>query len=115
MKSITRLGPAQFSVSTVGVENSGLVLNFEPIINQFQLSGKFYLVHWQAIPKGHREFGVYSSIVDNYTSILQLPKHAYGGMQFLQLDDATTNNLPSAVIYFKGSMPIYFRRSEVIT
>jgi hypothetical protein len=100
------LSPAQFAVSTIGVDNSDIILNFEPIINQFQLSGKFYLIHWQATPKGHREFGIYSSVNDGYTSILKLPKFAYGAIQFLQLDDATANNLPSAVIYFKGWIPI---------
>jgi hypothetical protein len=106
MKLIERIARGVFTISTNGVSDSSLELNFNPIIEQFKLTGKFYLVHWQARPKGHREFGVYNSITDSYISTETLPKLAYGGMQLLQLNDVTANVLPSAVIYFTGSLTI---------
>lgn len=104
MKSIERIAPAKFKVTTPNVENSELMLDFQPIIDKFKLVGDFKLIHWQARPKGYREFGIYSSVDDSYRSTDNLSKAGYGSVQFLQLDDATANTLPSAVILHRGNL-----------
>ena len=103
MKTITKIDTAKFKISTVGIENSELTLDFARIIDQFQLEGNYYLIHWQARPKGYREWGIYDSRTDTYTSTEEI-QISYGGWSTLQLDDKTATTIPSAVIYFKGSL-----------
>lgn len=104
MKSIERITPAKFKVTTPNVENGELLLDFNPIIKHFNLSGRFKLIHWQAKPKGHREFGIYDFESDSYRSLVSLESVGYGGMELLQLDDQYNNALPSAVICHRGSL-----------
>jgi hypothetical protein len=105
MKTIERIGIAKFKVNTVGVDDSQLPLDFQPLIDRFNLTGNYQLIHWQARPKGHREFGIYSSPDDSYKSIANFDKVGYGSLQLLQLDDGVANNpLPSAVILHRGSL-----------
>lgn len=103
MKTISKVAPAVFKISTPDVPNSELTLNFDRVIEEFKLSGNFYLIHWQARPKGFREWGIYSSLDDSYISTDKIPT-SFGGWSTLQLNDATATTVPSAVIYFKGSI-----------
>ncbi|MEY2832268.1 MAG: hypothetical protein RLZZ574_1526, partial [Cyanobacteriota bacterium] len=96
MKLITKLAPAKFALATEFIPKSELELDFNPIISQFELTGNYYLIHWQARPKGYREWGVYRAVDDSYHSLPKIPT-VYGGWSSLQLDDATTVTLPSAV------------------
>lgn len=105
MKNITKVSQAKFKISTVDVTGSELLLDFNPIIDEFKLVGDFYLIHWQARPKGHRQWGIYNSSNDTYTSMLEPPK-SYGSMQYLMLDDATAKTIPSAVILFVGYLKL---------
>ena len=98
MKAIQKLGKAKFKISTPNVPSSDLELDFNPIIEQFKLEGNFCLIHWQARPKGHREWGIYSSVDDTYQSQGEL-KVNMGTVKSLQLNDATAKSIPSAVLY----------------
>ena len=98
MKQITKIQKAKFKVATPGVTNSELELDFQPIINHFNLEGNFILIHWQARPKGHREWGIYSSKDDSYRSTSELAIN-WANVKSLQLDDATAKTIPSAVLY----------------
>ncbi len=60
-----------------------------------------FLIHWQARPKGHREFGIYDAVNDTYSSSDLFPVN-YGSHECLMLDDTTASTVPSAVILFKG-------------
>lgn len=104
MKTIQHIAHAKFKVITPRIENSELMLDFQPIIDKFKLIGDFKLIHWQARPKGHREFGIYSSIDDSYRSTDNVDKAGYGSLQLLQLNDATANTIPSAVILHRGNL-----------
>ena len=104
MKQIFKLAPAKFEVITQET-GTKLLLDFNPVIKQFKLAGNYFLIHWQARPKGYREWGVYNSVNDTYTSMFQLPK-AFGSMEYLMLDDKSANSIPSAVILFKGLLQI---------
>lgn len=106
MKLITKLERAKFALATEFIANSELELDFNPIIKQFELKGDYYLIHWQARPKGYREWGVYRAVDDSYHSLPKIPI-AYGGWSSLQLDDAITNTLPSAVVLFRGSLRLF--------
>ncbi len=101
MKSVQHISKAKFKISTVDVPESEILLDFNPVIEQFQLRGKFYLIHWQARPKGHREYGVYNFEADSYISGDNFPV-SYGSHQLLMLDDLTAATVPSAVICFRG-------------
>lgn len=98
MKNIQKLGVAKFKVSTPNVTNSDIEIDFNPLIEQFKLSGNYILIHWQAKPKGFREWGIYSSKDDSYKSVAELAQNV-GGFKTLQLDDQTAKTLPSAVLY----------------
>lgn len=98
MKNIQKLGVAKFKISTPGVNGSEIELDFNPLIQQFKLSGNYTLIHWQAKPKGYREWGIYSSKDDSYSSVAVLSQ-CVGGFKTLQLNDSTANSLPSAVLY----------------
>ena len=105
MKHIKKIGVGKYVVTTPDVRDSEIKLDFNPLIEQFNLSGNFYLIHWQARPQGYRQWGIYNSKDDTYTSSLELPK-AYGAMRLLMLDDSQPNKLPSAVIHFVGIMKL---------
>lgn len=105
MKIINRLAKAKFALATESVPNSDITLDFNPVINFFELTGDYYLIHWQARPKGYRQWGVYRALDDSYHSRLYIPT-AYGGWSTLQLEDATAVTLPSAVILFRGSISL---------
>lgn len=102
MKTIQHISKAKFKISTPSVPNSELLLDFNPIIDEFKLVGNFYLIHWQARPKGHREWGIYSAKDDTYTSSVSFPP-AYGKVDLKMLDDPA-KSIPSAVVVFKGKM-----------
>ena len=101
MKTITKLSTAKFKVVETEKPDTELILDFQTVIDEFNLKGNFYLIHWQASPKGFREWGIYSSKNDTYTSTKKIPI-CYGGWSTLQLDDKTASTIPSAVLLFTG-------------
>ncbi len=107
MKIVQHISKAKFKIITPGVANSELMLNFNPVISKFELKGDFYLIHWQARPKGYREWGIYYSLKDTYFSCVNLPRGGYGGFRLLMLDDKTANTIPSAVVCLFGNVPTY--------
>ncbi|WP_229642976.1 hypothetical protein [Waterburya agarophytonicola] len=84
-------------MSTPNVAGSELELDFNPIIKEKNLSGEYVIIHWQGRPKGDREWGIYSSHNDSYRSFLG-GKINWSSVELFQLNDKTTNTLPSAVL-----------------
>ncbi|NJO99182.1 MAG: hypothetical protein HC775_16760 [Hyellaceae cyanobacterium CSU_1_1] len=105
MKIINKQDRGKFAIATESVPESEINLDFNPLINQFELTGDYYLIHWQARAKGYRQWGIYRTCDDSYHSRLKIPM-AYGGWSTLQLEDATATTLPSAVLFFKGSLKL---------
>jgi hypothetical protein len=108
MKQITQLGKGKFAVKS---ENgTKLPLDFNPIIDRLsdrQKETNYFLIHWQGKPKGDREWGIYDSRDDSYRcGIFENHPTAYGAVELIMLDDTQNNLLPSAVVWFKGSLPI---------
>lgn len=98
-KQIKKLGLARFNVTTINIANSQLILDFNPIISKFNLKGNFTLIHWQARPKGYREWGIYSSDTDSYISV---PGFEIQGLfKSLQIKDQDAVSIPSAVLYLQ--------------
>jgi hypothetical protein len=102
MKNIKKIAPAKFRINKPNVENSEIILDFNPIIAQFELSKSlidYHLIHWQGRPKGDREWGIYDPKNDNYyCGIYGDCPTFYGGMKLLMLDDKTAATLPSAAL-----------------
>ncbi len=95
-KIITQLGKARFRLVTVNIPNSQIILDFNPLIHKFQLKGEFSLIHWQARPKKYREWGIYNSVEDRYSSI---PDFKIEGIfTSLQIPDVSAYSLLSAVL-----------------
>lgn len=110
MKIIQKIAKGQFKVSTPGVGNSELELDFNPVIAKLSDRSRkhaFKLIHWQAKPKGEREWGIYDSKTDSYTCGVweDLPTF-YGAGQLVMLDDKTATTIPSAVIYHVGNLRV---------
>jgi hypothetical protein len=83
-----------------------LKMNFDPIIERFQLTGKFCLLHWQAKPFGLRRWGLYDAGIDQYFATtwdcIDIKCNAIP----LQLDETIIKTVPTAVLYFKDCKAI---------
>lgn len=97
------------------VQIASLELDFNPIIAALSEREKLYnyrLLHWQALPKGDREWGIFDPVNNSYVcSVFEDHVTAYGAVKMIMLDDETANTIPSAVIYFVGSLPVYGDRN----
>ena len=80
-----------------------LQMDFNPIIDWFQLKGYFCLLHWQAKPFGERRWGVYDSKTDSYWSLLYDQLQIRAIPRLLQVDETTVKSVPTAVLYFSDS------------
>ena len=98
-KIIKKIGKGAFSVTVPNIKGGLLILDFNPLIKYFNLSGNFDLIHWQARPRKYREWGIYNSRSDTY---LSLPKIEFEGKLIsLQIPDEKAVTLPSAVLLFQ--------------
>ncbi len=113
MKTITKISQAKFKLRTENVPNSDIELDFAKIIDQFKLKGSFSLLHWQAKPKGYRQWGIYSSLSDSYISVEEIDVN-FGKIRTLQLDDKTVTTVPSAVIYYPSGQVCLFNNRAVL-
>lgn len=95
-KLITKLGKGRFRLITPNVPNGQLILDFNPVIKKFALTGNFQLIHWQARPKNYREWGIYHSKDDRYETLPGF--QITGNFKSLQIPDKEAASIPSAVI-----------------
>lgn len=110
MKQIEKTARGKFNVSTPGVSESKLSLDFNPVIEKLsdrERQQAYKLIHWQAKPRGYREWGIYDAKTDSYTCDVweNLPAF-YGAGRLIMLDDKTAQSIPSAVIYHVGSLKV---------
>ncbi len=80
-----------------------LKMDFNPIIDKFNLAGKFCLLHWQAKPFGLRRWGIYDGGIDKYFAATWDCIDVNCSGIPLQLDETIVKTVPTAVIYFKNS------------
>jgi len=91
-----------------------LKLNFDVLIDYFQLTGSFCLLHWQARPKYLRRWGIYCSQFDQYYSC-DYDKVIFPDsyqLQLLQINERTTHRVPTAVILIPDSVAFVSNRSS---
>lgn len=97
---INRTSKQNFDVFWDGVRDSFLHLNFTPVIQQFNLTGNFALLHWQAKPKYYRRWGLYYAPHDYYYSFNynELLIECSLDLQTLQINEAKWKAIPTAVV-----------------
>lgn len=86
--------------------NYGLKMDFNPIIEQFTLTGSYVIQHWQAKPFGYRQFG-YLSVTNNQSNYITIP-HPYCKIlvvpQTLQIDERyNLGRVPVGVLLYRNS------------
>lgn len=92
-----------------------LKLNFEPLIVDFDLTGDFTLLHWQARPKFVRRWGIYDSKRDIYFSReyhqvkIEVPE-----IRVLQVDERLSKSVPTAVLCFPNTEAIVTSGQNVV-
>ncbi|MGL5874021.1 MAG: hypothetical protein ACRC2R_16905 [Xenococcaceae cyanobacterium] len=101
MQQIIKLSKARFYLCWDEKPQEQIIVNFNPTIEQFNLSGDFKLVHWQAKPKGLKQFGIYNNVTDTYTSTREQLIFTDKNIQLLQLDENVFNHIPTAVLLIK--------------
>lgn len=102
-QEITKLGVAKFQSTWHSVADSTLFLNFNPIIQQYNLTGQYVLLHWQAKPKNLRTWGVYDSVTDTYHSIgSDEVKPFIAEVDILDVPETLIKTVPTAVLLFRG-------------
>ena len=107
---IEKIGAGKFRSYWGKVPDSEIIMDFNPIINEFNLRGNFCLLHWQAKPFGLRRWGVYCRNTDTYNSIdySDFMKSAILG-SLLQIDETKHQTKPTAVICCEG---VFHRRKD---
>lgn len=77
-----------------------LNMDFNPIIQKFQLTGNSCLMHWQAKPFGLRRWGIYDAGKDEYFTATWNSIHCLCIPRFLQINEEITKTVPTAVLLF---------------
>ena len=113
MKIIKKLSPSRFQVTTEGVVGSDLTLDFAPLIKEHNLSGNYFLIHFQAKPKIHRQWGIYSGKDDSYTSVQDIVIFSQNSST-LNLDEARHNTVPTCVIYVETNFISSFKNTTYL-
>jgi hypothetical protein len=84
-------------------------MDFNPLINFFNLQGKFCLLHWQAKPFGLRRWGVFCNSNKRYYSAdyNQIQINPVDRLQLLQIDERKFIDIrPTAVLYIANAKVI---------
>lgn len=117
MQIIEKLGSAQFKCWWEEVPSEVMNLDFNSLLSEFNLRGKAYsLLHWQGVPFGFRQWGVYCCLSDEYRSIgtdqvlIQKPS------RLLQIPDQFLKQgaKPSAVICYEGAISQHHELNKIL-
>lgn len=103
---INKLNTGKFALNWVNVPNSELILNFNPLISTYKLTGTYCLLHWQAKPKFYRRWGIYYSATDYYYSFEwnRLIINERLPVKALQISESKYRTVPTAVIYLQAKL-----------
>ena len=102
-QKIEKISRGQFNITYEHLPEFKLVLNFNPIVEQFSLSGKFCLLHWQAKPFGLRRWGLYDGAKDSYVACEWNQIELLKNPRCLQIDEAIASTVPTAVLHFEDA------------
>lgn len=102
---------------TFGIHQTNFFLNldFNPIINYFNLEGNYILQHWQAKPFGYRHFG-YFVCYNNESRYITIPSgfcKIQVTPQTLQINEIQNKGkVPTAVLYYPNSLLLKSQKPE---
>jgi hypothetical protein len=91
--------PNKFTLHWQDIPNSQLIIDFNPLIDIFRLTGHFVLLHYQARPVGLRRFG--ALYAGDYHSLDEL--EAKTPSRTLYLPEVPGMLPPNAVICYANS------------
>lgn len=98
---ITKLESGKFKINYQELPDFELVMDFNPLIQRFNLQPPYCLVHWQAKPKEQRRWGVFDGQLDQYFSV------NWNKLQFelnksrpIEIDENSAKTVPTAVLLF---------------
>lgn len=103
-QKVEKTSTGQFEVTYEHLPEFKLALNFNPIIERFNLRGNFCLLHWQAKPFGLRRWGIYDGASDSYLACEWNQIEALKSPRCLQIDETTASTVPTAVLFFEASV-----------
>lgn len=103
---IDKLSETSFRIRWEDRPDFGLVIDFDNLIRFYRLTTNYCMLHWQAMPKGSRRWGIYSNTdgVGEYRGsdwdkiILDLVPST------LQVDENLVKSVPTAVLFFANSV-----------
>jgi len=83
--------------------NSVISLDFNPLINHVlnsDFKANYYcLLHWQAKPKGLRQWGVFDSTTSGYYASREITFKTTTEPKTIQLDETKVKTLPTSVMF----------------
>lgn len=100
---VKKTSTGQFEITYEHLPDFKLALNFNPIIERFNLVGNFCLLHWQAKPFGLRRWGLYDGAKDSYVACEWKQIELLSNPRCLQLDETISSAVPTAVLYFESA------------
>jgi len=103
-QKIEKVSRGRFDVTYEHLPDFKLALDFNPIIQRFNLQGSFCLLHWQAKPFGLRRWGVYDGGKDSYVACEWSQVEVLKNPRCLQLDETIVSTVPTAVLHFEASI-----------
>jgi hypothetical protein len=104
--NIVKTGPGKFTLTWLDTLESPLALDFNPLLTNLEIGkSRVCLVHWQARPKGLRQFGIFDCYQDQYFSgtsdrflFLRL------ALELREIDETKVSTIPTAVILLHGTV-----------
>ena len=111
-QKVSKTATGQFEVTYEHLPEFKLALDFNPIIERFNLEGNFCLLHWQAKPFGLRRWGIYDSKTDSYVACEWNQIEVLKNPRCLQVDEALVTTVPTAVLCFESAsvLPAMYTR-----
>jgi hypothetical protein len=76
-------------------------MDFGPIIRYHKLTGNFVIVHFQAMPKGERRWGVFDGATQQYYSVRDTGLDVWGGVstKYVSIPEVGFDKPTSAVLH----------------
>jgi len=103
-QKIKKVSRGRFDVTYEHLPDFNLALDFNPIIQRFNLQGSFCLLHWQAKPFGLRRWGVYDGGKDSYVACEWNQIEVLKSPRCLQIDETVSSTVPTAVLFFEAGV-----------
>ena len=89
-------------------------MDFGPIIRHHKVAGNFVIVHFQAMPKGERRWGVFDGASSQYYSVRDTGLDVWGGVSTEYISMPEIGSIkPTSVVLHPGAMVVELGPSSV--